>query len=59
LSPTVEGVGILEQGNTIVDTFALTNGTVGSPRSNWSPRASIASYTTSPTRTARSVVRCT
>jgi len=31
LSPTVEGVGILEQGNTIVDTFALTNGTVGSP----------------------------
>jgi hypothetical protein len=27
----VQGVGILKEGDTIIDTFALTNGTVGSP----------------------------
>ncbi len=30
-SPTVEGVGILKEGSTVVDTFALTNGTLGTP----------------------------
>jgi hypothetical protein len=41
----VEGVGILKEGNTIIDTFALTNGTVGSPVFNQIVLNSAGNYT--------------
>lgn len=44
-SSLVEGIGILEQGNTIIDTFALTNGTAGTPLFNQIILKSTGTYT--------------